>query len=171
MHLKYVSGTGFKKLKTFRNIFVIDHPRKPGSWYYVSTYKNFKNQKDKFFKLIGKYGQEELRRKWDFHHIVEGQHLKPFFTDEEEFGDYYNYVWPTVLINKLEHQYRYNSVLHNEETEILFPIRKDISVKKKLNYLKSLYSEAYSDDSVLLRIAKNVISDLTALVETEHSTA
>lgn len=154
---KYLQSLCTTHLEKFDGVYVIEHPRKPGSWYYVSSYNNFINKKDEFFKFLEKYGQTELRSDWDFHHIVEKVHLKPFY-DDSTVKILYNNVWPTVLLHKTEHQQYYNSMFQIKETSVIFPKGKDI--RKQFEITKSLYSHIYSNDYILKKIAENVLNEV-----------
>lgn len=149
-----------------------------GKTRYICTYEDGKRYKGKIFDLLKKHGQTEVRKTWDLHHIVEGQHYADIdFMGRLEIA--YKKELPCVLIANEEHR-ALNSLLHCKETDELW---RDIALpsnlkersratakaardrsntsalKKRLREIRNLYINAYSGRPILRQIAMNVIAD------------
>ncbi|HEX9513137.1 MAG TPA: hypothetical protein VF939_21755 [Puia sp.] len=123
---------------------------------------------------------------FDFHHIVEKQHMADISFLGELERDYQNF--PTAMIHKKEHKERYNSILHTKETRLLYmrdainPVRakQNSSVirqtstiqlfgnglnpagmqelRSRINILKEIYWAAYEGNDVFRIISRNILN-------------
>jgi hypothetical protein len=156
----YLNGLHYEKCDEsdpkLTGVYVIEERN---AYYYISTYKTLGNRKEYFFRLLSDH-QKEVKREWELHHIVESQHLKPFYTDAQILY-LYNNVWPCILIHKEEH-YAYNSLLHSKETKLLFGINSNMPKSSLLNNVASMYREAYQGNYILSKIAENVLRGVAA---------
>jgi hypothetical protein len=170
----YLRGLRSDPFQGCAGVFALPHHKQPGSWRYVSSYRDGKAHKARIFQLLAQHGQREEPGQWDLHHIVEGQH----FADVDFSGELdrvYQEELPVVLIHKHEH-IAYNQVLHIRETDELYRdvLPKDMrdraaathaaagnranhgDLRARTQRLMTLYQRAYADDNVLSTIAGNV---------------
>ena len=56
-------------------IYVTRHHIK--GWRYFTTYKNGETHKKAIFQKLNAAGMREMLGDWDWHHVVEGNHLSP----------------------------------------------------------------------------------------------
>jgi hypothetical protein len=122
---------------------------------------------------------------FDFHHIVEEQHLADISFSHQLCFNYGN--MPTVMIHKGEHK-RYNAILHTRETRHLYLRdagkftsqnlssleRKQAAVKlfnngvsdegtselfNRISILKEIYGNVYEGNNVLKTISNNIFKE------------
>lgn len=182
MNSKYLAGIYHKQFEMIDGFYVAHHYRNPNHSRFISSYNNGKYQKRRLFNCMRMFGQDEIEKDWELHHIVEGQH----FADIDFSGrlkKMYAEELPCVFIHKIEHR-AYNSLLHVKETGELYrdELPKDMlqrshqavvsaadkSKKRELltriRKLENLYLDAYSGDPIFQRIAQNVFSEAKQVV-------
>lgn len=159
---RYLAGLQYHDLSTFPGVYETNHPTKAGSYYFISSYSNFKTRKQAFFDFMSRHGQPEIKRSWELHHVVEKQHLEALF-EPADLAFAYNYLWPVVLIHKDEHT-AYNSLLHIKETPLLYGVKPGKITPKvrqdTIANIGALYRDTYRSNHVLSVIAANVVKDL-----------
>jgi hypothetical protein len=174
---RYLRGVPATPFEGAPGVFAAPHSRHPGSYRYLSSYRDGQAHKPRIFGLLARYGQPEAREEWDLHHVVEGQH----FADIDFRGQLaalYADQLPVVLIHKPEHR-AYNRLLHSRETDELFRdalpremVRRSQEtaaafrdrnrhdeLRARVQELAALYRGAYDGDRVLQRVAQNVFDE------------
>jgi hypothetical protein len=153
--------------------------------YYVCAYKDRNNAKKDVMELLTMLPayQKLTIKDFDFHHIVEEQHLADITFSNELYFNYGN--MPTVLVHKGEHQ-RYNAILHVKESRSLYlrdqekftgqklrdsHARKQATItllnngtkgegieeiSNRISILKEMYSSVYEGNRILKTISNNI---------------
>ena len=130
---------------------------------------------------------------FEFHHIVEKQHLADISFLGQMDIDYQNF--PTAMIHKDEHKKRYNAILHTRETRLLYlrdginPIKRHRSsatrqrssvqlfdsglnrdgiqeLRSRIAILKDIYRWAYEGNDVFTVIANNILNEYSRALNT-----
>lgn len=156
---KYLQGVRATPFEMFPGVFVTPHHKDPKSSRFICSYADGQRYKAQLFAFFARAGQSEARKQWDLHHIVEGQH----FADVNVAGGLpaiYKNELPVVLIEKNEHV-AYNMLLHTAATNEMF---RRGTPRARVDKLIQLYELAYQGDSVLTRIALNVLNDARSLL-------
>ncbi len=159
-------------------VFGVAHARAPGSWRILCSYADGRRHKARIFRNLEQAGQRESRGKWDWHHVVEGQH----YADIDFLGRLermYDAELPCVLIHRDEHV-AYNQLLHTRATDELHrasglpramreraaetaAAARDRSrhpaLRTRLAELQRLYLRVYQGDPVLQAVARNVLAE------------
>ena len=160
---QFLEDIRYHQLDMFPGVFFIERPGRPDSSYVISTYERLKRQRAKkeFFAFLGQFGQDENRAKWDLHHIVERQHLEPFY-GPAALAHNYQSVWPVVLVFGTEEHWAYNQTLHNRESEIIYGLQANAGNTREkralLRRTEEMYRNTYRGNPVLRSIAANVLS-------------
>lgn len=143
-------------------IYVTEHHIK--GFRYFSSYKNGVLQKQVIFDKLAAGGMKENKGDWDWHHVVEGNHLEPLFSSSD-YNRKYNSEWPTVLMHSREEHEILNSLFRLKET--LRGLRKTgntpLEGVERRTYLATLYNryqDIYSGDRILQKVAHNVIKSI-----------
>src|SRR4051812_6294325 len=105
MH-NYLHTIHWDAFEGISGIYVTNHHIK--GWRYFSTYKNGESKKKSIFQKLSAAGVNEVQPDWDWHHVVEGNHLAPLFVSQE-YKWKYEYDWPTVLMHSAEEHKVLNS--------------------------------------------------------------
>lgn len=159
--LNYLAGVPYDLFEGITGIYVTRHHIK--GWRYFSTYNNAESKKPLIFQKLAAAGMKESSRDWDWHHVVEGNHLAPLFTNLD-YTRKYKSEWPTVLIHSVEEHKILNSLFRSKGT--LLGLQKTTSPlqgqarRSYLNTLLQRYHDIYLGDPVLQRIASNVIRSI-----------
>ena len=160
---KYLLGIHWDPFEGISGIYVTDHHIK--GYRYFSTYKNGESKKQLIFNRLAEGKMIEKKGDWDWHHVVEGNHLVPLVASEK-YNSLYRLEWPTVLIHSQEEHKVLNSLLRSKGT--LQGLQKGgttpLNRDKRTAYLKTLYhryQDIYLGDPVLQKVAHNIIRGFT----------
>lgn len=143
-------------------VYVTPHHIK--GWRYFSTYYNGATFKNLIFQKLNAAGMHEKQGDWDWHHVVEGNHLSPLYT-AGEYDNLYKKVWPTVLLHSAEEHkilnslFRAKGTLNGLTTAASLPLKGPMRTSY-INTLKQRYLDIYLGDNVLRLVAQNVINQL-----------
>ena len=160
---QYLDRLRYVRMDLIPDLFAVEHPRDSESSYFIATYDNYQNRKIRLFNLMARMGQTEFKKKWDGHHIVEGNHLRSFFTTDQEYKKFYNTMWPVVYIHNEEHR-MYNSLFRSKETAMLHDMSRLVAKKERLENVRELYLKCYDGNPVLTTISKNVLQEIKNLL-------
>ena len=157
---KYLSGIDWDTFGGIPGIYVTSHHLR--GYRYFSNYKNGEARKQLIFQKLTEGGVKENRSDWDWHHVVEGNHLRPLFTSQE-YSRLYDFEWATVLMHSAEEHKVLNSLFRSKGTSDGLAKAEDEPLKGSdratyIGTLKSRYQSIYLGDPVLQRVAQNVIS-------------
>lgn len=158
------------KPSDYPNFFIIG---KGSNALYSCAYNDRNNGSKESIMEISRHSPADF----DFHHIVEQQHLADI-SYNGLLTTMYNFQIPTVLLHNREHQLRYNSILHVAQTRHLYlrTETKNLGIpekereatklysntqgrkqlKERTLEMKKLYSVIYELDHSLKRIAMNI---------------
>lgn len=158
----YLFGLHWELFEGINGIYVTNHHIR--GWRYFSTYKNGESKKQAIFQKLAQGGMRENRGDWDWHHVVEGNHLAPLCMPAE-YDRKYDYEWPTVLLHSAEEHKIYNRLFRSKGT--LFGLEKTTGITTagddRQRYVKTLYerySDIYTGDPILQTVAGNVIRSI-----------
>ncbi|WP_207431276.1 hypothetical protein [Sabulibacter ruber] len=155
----YLLGISWDPFEGIPGIYVANHHKR--GYRYFSTYNNAVSKKHTIFSRLAEGGMIENKGDWDWHHVVEGNHLAPL-VPPDKFNNLYNKEWPTVLIHSKEEHKVLNSLLRSKGTLDGLnknggkPLRSD----ERTVYIRRLYhryQDIYIGDPVLQKVAHNVI--------------
>lgn len=167
---QFFHGIRWKLSDSYENFYIIGLRKDE---MYTCAYHDRNTAKKSIMQISG-YNSAEF----DFHHIVEQQHLADISYDGS-LHSMYEYQIPTVLLHNREHQLRYNSILHIAQTRHLYMSKemgnigmpkKQIEamklycnkegrkqLKERTLEMKNLYSDVYESDLSLKQIAMNIL--------------
>jgi hypothetical protein len=158
----YLFGIPWEHFEGISGIYVTRHHIR--GWRYFSTYKNGEAKKFLVFKKLAEAGANEIKGDWDWHHVVEGNHLAPLFS-LTDYNNKYNYEWPTVLMHSAEEHKILNSLFRSKgtleglENKGTAPLPGD-ERRKYIHTLDQRYQDIYTGDPVLQKMAHNVIRSI-----------
>jgi len=160
---KYLFGLDWDPFDGIPGIFVTDHHI--SGYRYFSNYQNAKAKKPAIFIKLKAGGMDEISGEWDWHHVVEGNHLEPLFS-KMDYDRFYQMQWPTVLMHSAEEHKILNSLLRSKGTTSGLNKTSSLPLKgiERTAYLKTLfnrYQDVYIGDRILQKVASNVIKSLT----------
>lgn len=165
---------------SFMGFYVLHYLRDE---YYVCAYNDRNKSKNEIISLLTKLPSYRnlTAGDFDFHHVVEDQHLADISLNSRLFYDYGN--MPTIMIHKEEHK-RYNAILHTKETRFLYLrdqekfTRQNLSADKRrkiarnilnnnnhsaiiarIKILGEIYESVYEGNKILQIIAKNIFHE------------
>lgn len=158
----YLSGLHWELFEGINGVYVTNHHIR--GWRYFSTHSNGKLRKEAIFQKLANGGMKENPGSWDWHHVVEGNHLAPLFTPSA-YKRLYDNEWPTVLLHSAEEHKILNSLFRSKGT--LLGLEKSDALmvpgRNRNEYLSTLlsrYHDAYSGDPILQQAARNVIKSI-----------
>ena len=159
---KYLFGIDWDPFEGIPGIYVTGHHIK--GWRYFSNYKNGNSKKQLIFQKLAGAGMKENKGDWDWHHVVEGNHLAPLFTSLN-YDRLYASEWPTVLLHSAEEHKILNSLFRSKGTSNGLQKAGTTPLKGNerniyLNTLYRRYQDIYSGDAVLQKVAHNVIRSI-----------
>ena len=159
---KYLAGIPWDKFEGIPGLYVTAHHIK--GWRYFSAYKNGEGQKGLIFQKLAAAGMMEDRGHWDWHHVVEGNHLEPLFSPAD-YKRLYNHEWPTVLMHSAEEHKILNSLFRLKGTTEGLPKAGAAALagNARADYLRTLYQryhDIYTGDFILQKVAYNLIRGL-----------
>lgn len=168
MKASYLTGVN-RKPSSFTNIIILGSGT--DVWYagsYNDVKSNHSTKKEIVRLTNGITGQDTSPYDWDWHHVVETQHMSYIIN-----GNLHQEEWhsmPTILISKNEHHYlsqNYNNNAFRELTNIAQGRKiqersnSDSDKEKrvaKIESLKMMYNNAYLSHPTLRKIANNVFN-------------
>lgn len=149
-------------LSSWEYIF-IKHANKRDNYRIFTRYNN--SNRSSFKRDLGELLNINLdNNNWQWHHVVEGTHIKRVF-NKEDADSLYNKQIPTVLIHQQTEHIDYN-LLHAHGVNSVFNLYNGegmLTGEKRSKYileLKNLYSRVYDHDLVLKKVALNILSFL-----------
>lgn len=159
---KYLTGIHWDPFEGITGIYVTGHHIK--GWRYFSTYKNGEAKKPKIFQKLNAGGMSESPGEWDWHHVVEGNHLKPLFTSSA-YKRLYDSEWPVVLMHSKEEHKILNSLFRSKGTleGLQYTGVAPLKGSERSSYISTLYNRyrnIYSGDIILQKVSHNLISSI-----------
>ena len=122
---------------------------------------------------------------FDFHHIVERQHLADISVNGM-LDFMYQYEIPTVMLHNVKHQLAYNAILHIKETRHRYLGKESNSIgieerqkrairlshnpegrkllQKQIDEMMDIYGEVYHNEPVIRKIASNILNHYSDLI-------
>ena len=159
---KYFLGIDWDPFEGISGIYVSRHHIK--GYRYFSTYKNGESKKKTIFQKLASAGMKEIKGNWDWHHVVEGNHLASLY-DRIQYHRLYSNEWPTALLHSAEEHKILNSLFRSIVTMqgLQKPGAAPLVGAERNTYLRKLYQryqDIYTSDSVLQKVAHNIIRSI-----------
>ena len=182
MITRYFSGINFRQ-SDFHGFYIIDYR---GRSYYACAFRDRLRGKMEITTLIKtlKTTPAYQRSAFEFHHIVERQHLADISCAGDEVNASYP-AMPSIMIHKTEH-HQYNMLLHAGETRELYmrsaenipsgvvdseaAVRKMLStsdskerelfkneINQRIDIMNQLYHGVYEGNGLLKKIASKCL--------------
>lgn len=160
--VKYLQGIAWDPFEGIPELYVADHHIQ--GWRYFTTHKKGKAKKTLIFQKLAEGGMLENKGHWDWHHVVEGNHLAPLYTSYD-YERFYDDEWPTVLMHSNEEHKVLNSLFRSKGTleGLQHAGSRPLQGGERMNYLRTLYQryqDIYQGDPLLQKVAHNVISSI-----------
>jgi hypothetical protein len=149
-----------------------------GGWRLIATYTDGTAHKGRIFNDLRKRGQKENIGEWEWHHIVEGNHLASVDFNGSLSVSYEN-DFPCVLIHGREEHSLYSRMFRTaagrelyrndhhtgNETKRMASARAEAKANpnwkalflERTDRLITMYDDAYSGDFIMQQISRNVL--------------
>lgn len=156
---------------SFSNYYVAG---KGNSEEYICAYVNRNKSKKEICKIMNR-----STNVFDFHHVVEHQHLADISVDGM-LDMMYDYEMPTVMMHNVKHHLACDAILHVKETRYRYLRKETASINveqrqreaeklfrsfegrseltKRVNEMKEIYAEVYRSEGTLRKIALNILN-------------
>ena len=175
--IRYFQGISYKT-SSFGGLYVIrfGHDEWYSGIYNSVKSTTFQSTKAEIIKLTNKVKRRDTKvLDWDWHHIVEGQHLA-MLSVRGDIDVQYNHSIPVILIHKPEHRFFSQNFNNKEWFDLIkaakFPAQAlqagamelhnneegKIILRKRAAALKDMYDCMYAEYPALKQVAKNILN-------------
>jgi len=180
----YLANVMAESSQSYRDVTIVSSGQ--DVWYasVYSTVKSpyFTSNKKEIVELTNMLRKtNSIERDWEWHHIVEKQHLA-LLSVKGDIEYQYNHKIPVVLIHKNEHKFLSRNFNNAEFFSLLSASKKPAAdlqkeaiqlyrtqtgvqqLKHRAARLQAMYNDAYEEHSVLRKIAMSILTDYKRLL-------